>query len=275
MFSQEMISDFLRDLEICEVCILRYTHKLDFNSIYNKSESIENDNPKKKRANPCVACLGLFQSIDSISIEIVNNSNLACYDSKSLYTSISIPITLLMRELSVWMALIKQFPGRIDCGKKNLSKQFDMTLKSLTSSCFNNNKYFAEIPPNLSIKDAIKQILNNKLCKATNREIEIHQNGVLVNLFYEYKFEQEEIEKLLLLTPITLKNISGNRKMMQRNMSRNFFEKHFFPTNLDAEACRLSLPIPPNVSSTTVYLARYTIEGPKVSLFNYFIKPPS
>lgn len=126
--------------------------------------------------------------------------------------------------------------------------------------------YFAEVPPNISIKDAFKYIFNDKLCKSTNREIETHQNGILVNLFYEYEFEQEEIEKLLALKPISLNKISGNRKMMHRNMSRNLFEKHYYPSNLDFEACRINLPIPPKISSSVVNLARYTIEGPKVAV---------
>lgn len=115
--SSEEIAEFLYNLELCSVCVLRYTNKLNFNPIQNTSKSAENDNPKKKRTNFCVACLGLFEGIDLIADEIVNKSNLASYDCKTLYTSISIPIALLIRELSIWIALIQQFPGSIDCGK--------------------------------------------------------------------------------------------------------------------------------------------------------------
>lgn len=122
----------------------------------------------------------------------------------------------------------------------------------------------AVTPPNISIKDAFKDIFNAKLCKKTNRMMELHQNGVLVNLFYDYEFEQEEIEKLLNLKPISLNNISENKKVMRRNMSRNFFEKHYFPSNLDLDACGICLPVPPETSSSAVKLARFSIQGPTI-----------
>lgn len=118
--SSEEISEFLNNLELCSVCVLRYTNKLNFNPIQNTSKSVENGNSKKKRTNHCGACLGLFQEIDLIADEIINKSNLASYDSKSLYTSISVPIALLIRDLSIWIALIQQFPGSIDSGKKKI-----------------------------------------------------------------------------------------------------------------------------------------------------------
>lgn len=111
------IADFLYNLELCAVCVLRYTNKCNFNPVLNTSKIVENDNPKKQRVNFCVVCLGLFEKIDCIADEIITKSNLASYDSKSLYSSINIPISLLIRELSVWIALINQFPGSIDCGK--------------------------------------------------------------------------------------------------------------------------------------------------------------
>lgn len=91
--------------------------------------------------------------------------------------------------------------------------------------------------------------------------MELYQNGVLVNLFYDYEFEQDEIEKLLALKPISLNNISEKKKVMHRNMSRNFFEKHYFPNNLDLDAYRKYLPVPPETSSLPVKLARYSIQG--------------
>lgn len=67
-------------------------------------------------------------------------------------------------------------------------------------------------PPNISIKDAFKNIFNKKLCDATNRTLELNQNGILVNLFYDYDFEQEEIEKLALIKPFSIDCVNKNRK---------------------------------------------------------------
>lgn len=115
--SSTEISEFLHNLELCAVCVLRYTDKINFSPTKNIAENIENGNPKKKRTNACVACLGIFEGIESVADEIIHKSNLASYDSKSLYTSINIPIALLVRDLSIWIALIQRFPGKIDCGK--------------------------------------------------------------------------------------------------------------------------------------------------------------
>lgn len=123
---------------------------------------------------------------------------------------------------------------------------------------------FLVTQPNISIKDAFKHIINDKLCKKTNRMLEIHQNGVLVNVFFDYDFEQDEIEKLLVLKPKSLLNISET--VMRRKMSRNFFEKHYFPSNLDLEECKKHLPVPPETSSSPVKLARYSIQGPVINI---------
>lgn len=79
----------------------------------------ENGISKKSKPNICVACLGIFQHtfIEEIATEIIKNSNLSSYDCDTLYTSITIPISLQVRELSLWIALIKQFPKTIEDGK--------------------------------------------------------------------------------------------------------------------------------------------------------------
>lgn len=267
--SSEEISEFLHNLELCNVCILRYTNKLNFNPIENNPETIfsENDKSKKKRSNICVACLGMFQGMNLVADDIINNSDLPSYDSKSIYSSISIPIALLVRDLSIWIALIQRFPGRIDCGKNisiydgipiiPINQLYEINLNFFTYSLF------LVTPPNISIKDAFKQIFNDMLCKKTNRIMELHQNGILVNLFYDYQFEQEEIARLLALKPVSLNNISGDRKLTHRNMSRNFFEKHYFPSNLDLDACKVYLQVP---TTKPVILARYSIQGPNTYL---------
>lgn len=90
--------------------------------------------------------------------------------------------------------------------------------------------------------------------------MEQQQNGILVNLFYDYEFEQEEIEKLLALKHVSLNNISGNKKLMHRNMSRNFFEKHYFPSNLDVSMYQPKMHL--HVPTASIQLARYSIQGP-------------
>lgn len=115
MSSHEEIREFLNNLELCSVCILRYVDKLNFNRF--QESVVELNNAKKKKSNICSVCLGIFQGLDLVADEIVNDSSLSSYDSKSLYTSISIPISLLIRDLAIWIALIQRFPGTVDQSK--------------------------------------------------------------------------------------------------------------------------------------------------------------
>lgn len=73
---------------------------------------------KKSKPNICAACLGIFQNnfIDELATEIVEKSNLNTYECATLYTGITMPILLLLRELSLWIALIKRFPESIGKG---------------------------------------------------------------------------------------------------------------------------------------------------------------
>lgn len=68
---------------------------------------------KKFKSSICVACLGIFQNnyMNEIAEEIIENSDLNTYKCETLYTSITIPISLQIRELSLWIALIRKFPN--------------------------------------------------------------------------------------------------------------------------------------------------------------------
>lgn len=74
---------------------------------------------KKSKPNICVACLGIFQNnfIAELATEIVEKSNLNTYECDTLYTSVTMPISLQIRELSLWISLIKRFPDTIGKGK--------------------------------------------------------------------------------------------------------------------------------------------------------------
>ena len=123
--STEEIREYLVNLDVCAICVLRYKNVsfLDFSNVLKdfENEAIELNSVKRQRLNTCIACLGIFQSIDSVAKELIDNSTLCNYECNSLYTSIQIPIALLVRELSIWMALIEKFPGKIDESKVTVS----------------------------------------------------------------------------------------------------------------------------------------------------------
>lgn len=206
--STEEIREYLVNLDVCSICVLRYKNVsfLDFSDVLKdlENEAIELNSAKRQRLNTCIACLGIFQSIDSVAKELIDNSKLCNYECNSLYTSIQIPIALLVRELSIWMALIEKFPGKIDESKATVF---------IAIYVFIVRFLFTDTPPIISIKDVFKHLFNKKLCETTKRSLELKQNGILVNVFYDYDMEREETDKLLAVKPFSFQsNCGGSRK---------------------------------------------------------------
>lgn len=116
----EEISEFLLNLDLCGICVSRYVNKHNFDLTPQTPTATEIDNAKRSKPNICVVCVGIFEEIDSVVQVIIDNSSLNTYDCSKLYSSISIPISLLIRELSVWIALLEKYPGKIDDSKLKL-----------------------------------------------------------------------------------------------------------------------------------------------------------
>lgn len=141
--------------------------------------STTNGCTKRKKSNICIACLGLFQddAIENVIKQIITTTDLHTYDCETIYTSVSLPILMQTRELSLWIALLKKFPNEVS----------DSQL------------------PNISIKEVFKYLVNEELCKQTARKLEHDQSGILVNVFFEHDCEHEEIDRLDFVTPEYLK----------------------------------------------------------------------
>lgn len=74
---------------------------------------------KRKKENICSACLGIFQDdmIEKTSRKILDETDLHSYECETVYTSVSLPILLQIRELSLWIALYNKFPDAISKSK--------------------------------------------------------------------------------------------------------------------------------------------------------------
>lgn len=73
---------------------------------------------KKFKENVCIACLGLFsESImtDTLS-QIVDHPDVQAYQCDTVLSSFSLPILLNLRQLSIWVGLIRKFPNRFSLG---------------------------------------------------------------------------------------------------------------------------------------------------------------
>lgn len=60
-----------------------------------------------------------------------------------------------------------------------------------------------ETAPNISIKETFKYLMNQLLCSRTQRQLELNQNGILVNIFLDHPDEDAELSQLSLIKPYT------------------------------------------------------------------------
>lgn len=134
--------------------------------------------------------MGLFSSsnLDTVLEQILQCTDIQQYECDTILTSISLPILLNLRRLSIWIALNEKFP-------KNFSSSNFISLIILTRDKSKFYLFTAE-PPDASIKDVIKLILNPKICEKLNKTFEINQCGMMINLFFEHSEESDELRPL-------------------------------------------------------------------------------
>lgn len=196
---------------------------------------------KRKKLNICYACLGLFNDsflIDTLE-KIASDTNLKTYNCDKLLTSLSLPIALHLRQLTIWIALLKKYPGKIS----------------------------AITPPDVPLKEVYKSILNPKVCESTRKEFEQNQNGIMVNLYYEYKNDENELEKLKLVDPKLFANRERGRKYRKEFLTRTAFEKNFIPDKINIDDFIKYIPFPPVAASTptdSITLNEIKVTGPTV-----------
>lgn len=88
------------------------------NIVLSPDDEISANGNKRKKSNICTACQGIFQDdmVERTVQEILHNSNLQTYECDTIYSSVSLPIISQIRELSIWIALLKRFPDAISQG---------------------------------------------------------------------------------------------------------------------------------------------------------------
>lgn len=111
MFPEQIQNCLLRELDLCAYCILRFSNKNSFFEGSFKNTDLDCEIVRKKsKPNICVACLDIFQQIDNVVKEIINETELKHYECSTLCSSIHIPMALLTRDLSIWIWLLGKFP---------------------------------------------------------------------------------------------------------------------------------------------------------------------
>lgn len=75
---------------------------------------------KKLKLNSCVACLGLFEFVDEVVTNVKANETLREYEITKFLTSFSLPVSLDLVQLQLWLALLEKFPEQIESGTNQL-----------------------------------------------------------------------------------------------------------------------------------------------------------
>jgi tRNA pseudouridine synthase 10 len=182
-------------------------------------------------------------SIEQLIDKIAQSPELALYQCDSIYTSISLPVSLNLRQLSIWLDLIRKF-------------EF----------------IEAERAPDVPLKEVIKLLVNPRICEATKREWDRDQTGIIVNIVYRYEKDTAEMELLQSVNPELFRKPQKGHKRRKDFMTRNAFEKSFTPTLVDKESFFKHCPCPPESPSDAIALESVTFTGPTVFLAGRYRK---
>lgn len=182
--------------------------------------------------------MGLFSDeFQSQLIEAISKSDFANYDSEGIVLAITLPLTLQLRQLSMWLALQRKF------GK----------------STFNDN-----CAPDVPIKEAVKLILHPIVCSKLGKEYDA--NGLMINIDVRHSVETEEVAKL---TELNRAAFPGKKRI---EISRGLLEKQYQPARIKAELFEKYLAIPPAAVEDPLQLQSIDLMGPIVCVAGRYRK---
>lgn len=147
---------------------------------------------KRKKSNACIACLGLFEEncLENVLQTITNHPDIVKFECNTVLTSISLPIILHLRQLSIWFGLLENFPKHFKKGKQLKALFYIQRIKD------NLNSLYIDIAPDTPLKEIFKQLINPKVCEKIGKTFEQNQNGLSINIFFEHEKEKTELQAL-------------------------------------------------------------------------------
>lgn len=114
----KVLSEYLTSIGCCSICVLRFLNPRidDFFDVLKKTDE-EKFVCKKQKLETCVACFGLFEFLDEVVLNIKGNEQeLNRYEIDRMITSFTLPISMTLAQLQIWLALIENFPKCFDSG---------------------------------------------------------------------------------------------------------------------------------------------------------------
>ncbi|ALC38537.1 CG3709 [Drosophila busckii] len=251
MKNQELV-DYLESCNVCRVCQLRYLkargneyknmdktfQRLDV-KLPEQSDETEEQPLKKPRLANCSTCLGLFsEDFQNQLIAGILETDFGKYDCAGMVLALSLPISLQMRQLSMWFALQRKF-GRTAVSDHNA--------------------------PDVPLKEAVKLILHPIVCGKLGKEHDA--NGLMINIDLRHSVETDEVAKL-----VELNKSAFPCKGKRIEISRGLLEKQYQPCHIKAELFEKYLPIPPAPVDESLQLQSIKLEGPLVCVAGRYRK---
>ncbi|XP_053960994.1 putative tRNA pseudouridine synthase Pus10 [Anastrepha ludens] len=243
MKNQDLV-DYLRECGVCQFCQLRYL-KARGNEYQNQKEYFERvsvefidesngtSDPanKKKRQNVCPTCLDLFSnSFKEQLLQAILCTDIEKYECAGIVVAISIPIVLQLRQLSMWYALLDKFGSDISLDRS----------------------------PDVSLKEAIKLILNPTICESLRKNYDIN-NGLMININLCHAQEEEGIARLGKLNNVVHPPKKGHKL---EPISRSLIEKKYTPLRVGSELFKEVFPVPPSIPNESLKLDNISLLGP-------------
>ncbi|XP_067626267.1 putative tRNA pseudouridine synthase Pus10 [Eurosta solidaginis] len=243
MKNQELV-DYLKECGVCLFCQLRHLKargeeyknlKQSFERL-NVSYEDESDNTsdpiiKKKRENVCPTCLDLFSAdFKEKLIDSILGTDIAKYECDGIVLAISIPIVLQLQPLAMWYALLDKFGKDIN----------------------------EERAPDVSLKEAIKLIINPTICERLKKTYDI-ENGIMININLGHAQEEAILYRLRKLNNLAYPPKKG-QKLEQ--ISRSLIEKKYNPSRVSLELFKDAFSVPPSIPNEGLKLESVTVYGP-------------
>lgn len=195
------LSDFLSSAGCCKMCVLRFLKpwmddflnvedslkkvrnfkKLTFLIYYFNQQKTTEHVDKKLKSNPCVTCFGICDFIEELLQKIRTDDRLQLYDVNKFLTSFSLPLSLNLAQLQMWLALLEKFPDHIDERKV----------------------------PDISVKDALKHTVNERLARELGKEF--HVDGLMISITFVHDDEKNLFGKLAAAIPERMREWNGRK----------------------------------------------------------------
>lgn len=112
-----------------------------------------------------------MELIEDLVKEIKSDDRLKLFQVNRFITSYSLPMSLNLAQLQMWLALLEKFPDYFDDRKE----------------------------PDISVKDALKHIVNMKLTSEMSKELSVE--GMMISMNFVHDDEKDLFDKLATAIP--------------------------------------------------------------------------